>query len=64
MTFDDRSRDESELPPQTDRVIEPSADADVEAAPVDEIPREALEEARRWDDVPMDEPEESTGVDV
>ena len=35
-----------------------------EADDVDQLPAEAVEEARRWQDVPMDEPEESTGTDV
>jgi hypothetical protein len=30
----------------------------------DDIPPEAIEEARRWSDVPVEEPEESTGIDV
>jgi hypothetical protein len=28
------------------------------------LPPEAIEEAQRWDDVPVQEPEESTGIDV
>jgi hypothetical protein len=33
-------------------------------AATEDIPPEALEEARRWADVPVEEPEESTGIDV
>ncbi len=54
-----REREASGLPPRTDRIETPESSGDV-----DEIPPEAVEEARRWEDVPMDEPEESTGTDV
>lgn len=30
----------------------------------DPLPPEAVEEARRWKDVPMQNPEDSTGIDV
>ena len=35
-----------------------------EAAPADEFPPEALEEARRLNEMPDQDPEESTGIDV
>ena len=35
-----------------------------DAAPADEFPPEALEEARRLNDLPEQDPEESTGIDV
>ena len=30
----------------------------------DDLPPEAVEEARRWEDVPVQDPEESTGIDA
>lgn len=47
-----------EMPELPDPEGSPPGDAE------GDIPDEALEEARRWDDLPSVDPEESTGIDA
>jgi hypothetical protein len=50
---------------ETPRSEQPvDSDTAEESEAVDDLPPEAVEEAQRWEDVPGQEPEESTGIDV
>ncbi len=58
-------RQEEREPLERGPMPEPAPDLEDEDRPAEEdLPREALEEARRWDEVPGDDPERSTGIDA
>ncbi|HEX2193811.1 MAG TPA: hypothetical protein VHK63_02480 [Candidatus Limnocylindria bacterium] len=42
----------------------PGDEAAHEAGGTTDLPEEAVDEVRRWEDVPVQEPEESTGIDA
>ena len=48
--------------PRSERPVDPDMAEQTDA--VDDLPPEAVEEAQRWEDIPVQEPEESTGIDV
>jgi hypothetical protein len=51
--------------PMNDPATSPTGEGDAEAAADSgEFPPEAIEEARRLNDLPEQDPEESTGIDV
>ena len=56
------------MPPQDREPAEgrpmPDLPPGQEPEPEDELPAEAVEEARRWVDVPVEDPEKSTGIDA